>query len=511
MSTLDKETAIVIPVYKKQPSRIELLTLVKCVQVLENYPLYFISPKGLDLAIYRQQNIDFEVETFDDEYFDGVDGYNRLLLSSHFYKRFDNYKYMLIYQLDALIFKNTLDEWVQKDYDYIGAPWLKFPLMAFLSVSVNVSIKKGLDLLLKKKLQNPVGNGGLSLRKIESCITAIEQNRKLLSKWVANEDYFWSYFATIDGKPFNKPTKEEAVKFSIETAPEKAFQLIGNDLPFGAHDWESHSKEYWNNLLWRINYFGDIFITTSRPKVSIINVARQKDELEKTLESVRKIQYGNIELVVINASSDHNTLDLMKQNQDIISKWAWGDPNNPYDGMNKGLAMATGQYVWFVKSGETIYSQNVLERIFRDKDLSDVYYGHSLLYDHNGNSNGNGRIKSPSKLSWKSFPYMESVNSGAFIVKKELVPEFDTNYTYSADLDWQINVLKKANKVTNTGLILDVLPQNGDPDFDFSSFLKERYQVVKKNYGMLRSLINQLVAFRKLLVNYLKHGRFIVK
>jgi hypothetical protein len=510
MSTLSRETAIVVPVYKNQPSRIELLSLAKCMKVLSNYRVYFITPKHIDTSSYRQQNMHFELEIFEDEYFEGVDGYNRLLLSTQFYKRFNNYKYILIYQLDALIFKNTLDDWVRKDYDYIGAPWLKFPFMAFLSVSMNVSIKQGLKLLFSNKLENPVGNGGLSLRKVSSCIQAIEENKKLLSKWKANEDYYWSYFATVGGRPLAKPSKFEAAHFSVETKPEKAFRITGNELPFGAHDWENHNREFWNNLLWRLNYFGDTHVTTELPKVSIITVANEKKELEKTLESVRDNKYGNTEVIVINSSSDHETLDLMKKNHDIISKWTWASPQNLYDAMNKGLAMATGQYIWFVKAGEQIYGQYILNKIFNEEDLSDVYYGHSLLLDNEGKNTEKGKIKSPAGLSWKSFPFRESVYSGAFIVKKELVPFFDSSYTYSAYFDWQIKVLKKANKVAYTGLILDVFSENTSSKIDIKAFLKERYFIMKKNYGILRSLINQTIAFKKIFTNYLKFGKNIV-
>ncbi len=509
MSISYKKTVVVIPVYKQQPSKIELLSLAKCAGILKEYSLIFVAPKGLDLSIYYDQQIDFSVEWFDDRFFNGVSGYNQLLIAKEFYSRFTQYEYILIYQLDALIFKNTLHEWTEKNYDYIGAPWLEFPMIAFFSVAAHVSIRQAFKLLTHRKIKNPVGNGGLSLRKVSSALIAIDENKKVLSKWKGNEDYFWSYYATVNGQPFSKPSVQEALRFSIETKPQKALQRLDQELPFGAHDWESHDKAFWNRLLWDIKYFDNITVSIDKPKVSIITVAKTKSELSKTLDSIRENEYDNTELVVINSSPDLETLDLMKKNQDIISKWAKGS-GNIYDDMNKGLQMSTGQYVWFVKNGEKIYSKNVLTRIFKEECHSDVYYGNSILKNGTNGSTVLNRIKSPTNLSWKTFPYNRSISPGALIAKRELVPLFDSNYIYSAEIDWQIKVLKKASIITYTGLILDVFADEEWNKIDLKDFLLERYQVVKENYGVARSLVNQTLAFSRFLGDYLKYGRYIM-
>lgn len=510
MTVHSGETAIVVPVYKQRPTRTEILSLSKCIQLLKAYPICFVAPKSLDLSVYQKLVAQSKTETFDEKYFNGLDGYNKLLLSRQFYDRFKKYKYMLIYQLDALIFNDNLEAWIKKDYDYIGAPWLKFPFMAFLSISLHVSIIAGLKLLWNKKLKIPVGNGGLSLRKIDSFRQALEENNELVSRWKANEDYFWSYFATVNGKPLRKPGIRESLNFSVETNPEKAFRFLNGKAPFGAHNWENHQKSFWDNYLWRINYFGDIeYVSTNSPKVSVITVAKEKRDLEKTLNSIRENRYGNIELIVINSSADHETYQLMKGNNPVISKWAWGSKNgNLYDDLNKGLSMATGEYVWIIKSGERIYYKSILNSIFKNQKLSDVYYGHSLLVDSKGSHGKKNRLISPKSLSWKNFPYNRSISSGAIIAKRELVPLFDTSLAFFAELDWQINVLKRANKVEFTGYVLDAVSGEGGRNIDIA-FLKERYQIVKSNYGALRSAINQTIALTEFLFRYLRYGKLI--
>ena len=86
-----------------------------------------------------------------------------LWMSKQFYFRFlPNYKYMLIYQLDAWVFTDNLQEWCDKGYDYIGAP--------FLSI-----VKKNSPRVIFKG----VGNGGLSLRRIQYCIDVLSLPRYL--------------------------------------------------------------------------------------------------------------------------------------------------------------------------------------------------------------------------------------------------------------------------------------------------------------------------------------------
>ena len=75
------------------------------------------------------------------------------MLSSEFYRRFSKFEYILIYQLDAFVFKDQLNYWCKKGYDYIGAPWFEgFHLT-----------KTGVNII-------GVGNGGFSLRRVKTHI-----------------------------------------------------------------------------------------------------------------------------------------------------------------------------------------------------------------------------------------------------------------------------------------------------------------------------------------------------
>ena len=125
-------------------------------------------------------------ENFDDAFFTDIHAYNTLMLSPEFYERFTAYRYILIAQLDTYIFRDELQAWCARGYDYVGAPWIvrdiyRHPLMRLCS-----AIKKRYcEATGKPNSQvtgNKVGNGGLSLRKVESHLRVTRQLRHIIAQ-----------------------------------------------------------------------------------------------------------------------------------------------------------------------------------------------------------------------------------------------------------------------------------------------------------------------------------------
>jgi hypothetical protein len=155
---------IVISVYKEQPDQTELISLRQCLKILNKHCICIVIPANLDTTVYQsffgEYNIPFKAESFDPSFFKDITGYNKLMLSKHFYDRFADFDYMLIYQLDAYVFRDELDDWCTKGYDFVGAPWMK--------------VTGGLD-------EENSGNGGFSLRKITAFIKVFSHTGKMLT------------------------------------------------------------------------------------------------------------------------------------------------------------------------------------------------------------------------------------------------------------------------------------------------------------------------------------------
>jgi len=269
----DKDlVSIIIPVYKENITSEERISLRQCLKVLKRYRKVLVTWCGLNLDVYFAEYPDFKVEYFDKKFFRDVDCYNCLMLSKLFYERFTDYKYILIYQLDAYVFRDELEYWCSLNYDYLGAPWFEdFQ-----------SFEDGMMLWA-------VGNGGFSLRKVSALIRvlnykgavkkpfavirSLNSNNSvikikkilisflmifgyknniwyLLNNYNRNEDNFWRQFTTETNMVLKIPSPELAASFSFEKSPEYLFNKIGNKLPFGCHGWSKYSyNTFWEKYI----------------------------------------------------------------------------------------------------------------------------------------------------------------------------------------------------------------------------------------------------------------------
>lgn len=266
--------AVVIPIYKEHLSKHEISSLRQCTEVLHRYDIYLVCPEGLSLDEYIScTNKPLNAIRFNRTFFEGISGYNHLMKEYNFYKSFENYNYILIYQLDAWIFRDELEYWCGKNYDYIGAPWF---------YNFNGHEQGGLW---------DVGNGGLSLRKVKKFMY-ITQNRNVrlktireifqseyngirdifhciirsLGPYIGNnslrhfmkstheslwEDAFFCIGLSNTRFRLSRPTPEEAAFFSFDKSPKYLYQNITKaKLPFGCHAWNKYQyEEFWKDFL----------------------------------------------------------------------------------------------------------------------------------------------------------------------------------------------------------------------------------------------------------------------
>ncbi len=103
-------------------------------------------------------------------------------------------------------------------------------------------------------MQERVGNGGFSLRRVSRFIEILDRykDRKVLKSYFNGikgfEDLFYSYEINRYSKKMRVPSKETALKFSFETEPIICYNLNNNQLPFGCHGW--YKNDYFLNHFW---------------------------------------------------------------------------------------------------------------------------------------------------------------------------------------------------------------------------------------------------------------------
>ena len=235
------------------------------------------------------------------------------------------------------------------------------------------------------------------------------------------------------------------------------------------------------------------------PVFTIITVTYNAAQwIERTIQSVISQTYPSIEYIIVDGGSTDETMDIITNYKLQITKSISESDKGLYDAMNKGLKLATGDYVWFINAGDRIYSNNTVQEIVDRLSpctlypVPDIIYGETEISDAQGNSLGMRRLKAPEKLTWKSFKMGMLVSHQSFIVKREIAETYDLQYRYASDIDWCIRCLKKANNVLNTHLTLSWFLEAGLSAANRKNSLKERYEIMCKYYGKIPTQIRHL-------------------
>ena len=227
---------------------------------------------------------------------------------------------------------------------------------------------------------------------------------------------------------------------------------------------------------------------------SIITVTYNAAEaLERTIDSVFQQTYSHIEYIIIDGDSKDETLSLIKKKESksknksgFTYKWISESDNGIYDAMNKGFSVATGDYVCFLNAGDSFKTSSILANlaeVIESKDLPDIIYGETDLVNSDGEVISARRLKAPEKLTWKSFRMGMLVCHQAFIVKRDIAPEYDLQYRFSSDFDWCIRCMRISKTTVNSKLRLINYQYEGMTTVNRKASLKERYDIMCKYYG----------------------------
>ncbi len=264
--------AVVVPAYNRAHfTRDEELSFRHLEHFLGRYDKFLVVPRSLEI-----ERPGYQIQRFDDSYFGSAIANGKLMLSPAFYESFRKYRYILIYQLDALVFSDQLLEWCATDVDYIGAPWVQCADSPWVGTP-------------------RVGNGGLSLRKVSSFLWVLSSEqywihpdvywqrvvsgtpwylrgvylprkwfkyikrfngvKRQVAQWhlrpdgTKNEDHFWSDEAVRYDDQFKVASFDMGLRFAFEVVPRHCFELNNRRLPFGCHAWPRYDRAFWEPYL----------------------------------------------------------------------------------------------------------------------------------------------------------------------------------------------------------------------------------------------------------------------
>jgi len=228
------------------------------------------------------------------------------------------------------------------------------------------------------------------------------------------------------------------------------------------------------------------------PKFSIITVTYNAGAvLEDTIQSVITQTYRNVEYIIVDGGSKDHTLDIINRYREHIHTLVSEPDKGLYDAMNKGIRLATGDYLCFLNAGDELHEDDTLQLMVHSitgTELPDVLYGETAIVDEEGHFLRMRRLSAPEDLNWKSFKDGMLVCHQAFFPRRELAEPYDLRYRFSADFDWCIRIMKKSHTLHNTHLTLIDYLNEGMTTRNHRASLHERFHIMCRHYGYLSTL-----------------------
>ncbi len=230
------------------------------------------------------------------------------------------------------------------------------------------------------------------------------------------------------------------------------------------------------------------------PTFSIITVTyNAADTIEDTIQSVISQTYHHLEYIIIDGNSKDNTLNIINRYREHITQLVCEPDKGLYDAMNKGIQLATGDYLCFLNAGDSFHEDNTLQLMVHslrnEPHLPDVLYGETEIVDGEGHFIRMRRLSAPETLTWRSFQQGMLVCHQAFFPRRILVEPYDLQYRFSADFDWCIRILKKSKRIHNTHLILIDYLNEGMTTQNHQASLRERFRIMVQHYGWFKTLL----------------------
>lgn len=240
--------------------------------------------------------------------------------------------------------------------------------------------------------------------------------------------------------------------------------------------------------------------THFHPKFSLITVTYNAGAvLEDTIQSIITQTYKNVEYILIDGASTDYTMRIIERYRDHIHTVVSEPDQGLYDAMNKGLSLATGDYVCFLNAGDCLHEDDTLLGMVHSVAATheapcppDVLYGDTALVDSEGHFLRMRRLTPPEHLTWKSFRHGMLVCHQAFFARRAIAPQYDLRYRFSADFDWCIRVMKQARYLHNTHLTLVDYLDEGLTTRNHRASLIERFHIMCRHYGTVPTVMRHL-------------------
>jgi len=210
-------------------------------------------------------------------------------------------------------------------------------------------------------------------------------------------------------------------------------------------------------------------------KYSIITVNyNNKEGLRKTIESVIHQTYRDFEFIVIDGGSTDGSTDVLKEYDAQIDYWISEPDGGIYQGMNKGIKKATGEYLNFMNSGDRFYATDILKKVSNYISNADFIVGKDYHYN-NETHQGHASIQPPRTTMIHFF--VATLDHQSSFIKRELFINslYDESYRLISDWIFYIEKIIKEQKIVQ--FIPDIICRREEGGLSEQQWKKNRTEI----------------------------------
>ncbi len=182
-------------------------------------------------------------------------------------------------------------------------------------------------------------------------------------------------------------------------------------------------------------------------KISVITVCKNSGStIEGTIRSVIGQSHPDIEYIIIDGKSEDSTLGIIEKYRDQIDVVISESDSGIYDAMNRGIDIASGDYLFFLNSDDRFLHDKVVDlavKAFSPK-YPEVIYGDMIFLNVNS---GSVSIRLQNKIN-KIYVYKNSPSQPTVFYKRNVFDKcgrFKTEYSIVSDFEWMLNAILRKN------------------------------------------------------------------
>ncbi len=266
---------MVVFTHRPDVSPWERVGLDQCAAVLGRHDLHLVCPRGMPTDAYEALLPGLRIVHVPPRRMAGYLAYSDLKTSSMLFRHFgERYRFTLCHEPDVFVFRDDLDEWCERGYHYVGAPFWKpspepggEPFMpgggnsgfSLRDNDAHVRVNRTLRLLERPtSFRRAPAGSSLATRLRDVPLVTLkalgignstnEWLRNPYLRWRGNtyyEDVFWSQMVPLVLPWFRVADPLTSLEFSFELEVERCFELAGGRLPFGCHGWYRFALDVW--------------------------------------------------------------------------------------------------------------------------------------------------------------------------------------------------------------------------------------------------------------------------